>query len=83
MQKSVQRLLTLMMCMMLLIGIVPASAEPTYKEEIVIGLANVFTTTDMQDTASITNQIFYTISHSTLMKWDYETQQYVPDLADS
>ena len=54
-----------------------------YKKELVIGLSNVFTTTDMQSTASITNQIFYTVSHSTLLKWDYATSEYVPDLAKS
>lgn len=54
-----------------------------YKKEIVIGLSNVFTTTDMQSTASITNQIFYTVSHSTLLKWNYDTSEYVSDLAKS
>ncbi len=54
-----------------------------YKKEIIIGLSNVFTTTDMQSTASITNQIFYTVSHSTLLKWDYDTSEYVSDLAKS
>lgn len=55
----------------------------TFKKEIIIGLANVFTTSDPQNTSSITNQIFYTVSHSNLVKWDYDTQDYVPDLADS
>ncbi len=82
--KTITRiLLAMMLCIMMLSGIVTSTAEPKYKEEIIIGLANVFTTVDMQDTASITNQVFYTISHSTLMKWDYDTQEYVPDLAKS
>ncbi|MEG0753850.1 MAG: ABC transporter substrate-binding protein, partial [Angelakisella sp.] len=63
-------------------GAKPAG-EVKYKPEVVIGLANVFTTTDLQSTASITNQIFYTVSHSTLLKWDYDTQSYQPDLAES
>ncbi|MEM1485043.1 ABC transporter substrate-binding protein [Oscillospiraceae bacterium PP1C4] len=59
------------------------AANATYKKEIIIGLANTFTTADPQATASITNQILYTVTHSTLLKWDYETSKYVCDLAES
>lgn len=83
MKKTLARILSLALCLMMLGGSLVVQAEPNYKEEIIIGLANVFTTMDLQGTASITNQIFYTVSHSTLMKWDYDTQTYVPDLADS
>ena len=61
----------------------PPSENATFKDTIIVGLANVFTTSDPQNTSSITNQIFYTVSHSNLLKWDYDTQQYMPDLADS
>lgn len=59
------------------------AVDANFKKEIVIGLANVFTTSDPQNTSSITNQIFYTVSHSNLLKWDYDTQSYLPDLAES
>lgn len=83
MNKTLTRILSIALCLMVLGGSLSAGAEPGYKKEIIIGLANVFTTMDLQGTASITNQIFYTVSHSTLTKWDYDTQSYVPDLADS
>lgn len=59
----------------------PVAADAKFKEEIVIGLANVFTTTDLQSTSSITNQVFYTISHSNLLRWNYETGKHEYDLA--
>jgi peptide/nickel transport system substrate-binding protein len=64
-------------------GEVPPDDNAAFKKELIIGLANVFTTSDPQNTSSITNQIFYTVSHSNLLKWDYDSQSYIPDLADS
>lgn len=57
--------------------------DAKYKEEIVIGLANTFTMSDPQGTASITNTTLYKITHSTLIDWDYDKEDYVLDLADS
>ncbi len=54
-----------------------------YKKEIIIGLANTFTVADPQATASITNTTLYKITHSTLIEWDYDMNDYVCDLAES
>ncbi|MEG2073886.1 MAG: ABC transporter substrate-binding protein, partial [Angelakisella sp.] len=64
-------------------SVAPPAADAKFKKEIIIGLANTFSTADPQSTASITNQILYTVTHSTLIKWDYDKSDYVPDLAES
>ena len=52
MNKTLTRILSIALCLMVLGGSLSAGAEPGYKKEIIIGLANVFTTMDEKEGAA-------------------------------
>lgn len=85
MKKAISLLLALIMALSLVAcgEKEPPAEEATYKERFVIGASGVLDSTDLHDNNSGTSQVVYTMTHDTLVDYDYNNQKIVPALAKS